>query len=182
MLLKNTRTGYGLVAISLHWLIAFVVIGLIIIGLYMVNIPISLRKLALFGWHKEFGILVLMLVSIRIVWRFTNITPWLPADMPAYEKFAARCAHFAFYILLFALPITGWMLSSAAGLPVSFFGFWLLPDLVSPDPILMEKLIFIHTWLSYTLIALLAAHISAALQHHFYRKDDILIRIIKPEV
>lgn len=180
MLLRNTQSRYGWVAIFLHWIIAIIVIGLIIIGLYMVNIPISLRKLALFGWHKEFGILILMLIAVRLIWRISNITPWLPETMPRYEKFAARCAHFAFYLLLIALPITGWMLSSAAGLPVSFFGLFVLPDLVSPDPNLMAQLIFLHKWLSYALIALLSAHVLAALQHHFYYKDNILLRILRP--
>ncbi len=180
MTLKNTQVQYGWIAIILHWLIAIVVIGLLILGLYMVQLPISLRKLTLYGWHKEFGVLVLMLVVIRLAWRLSNITPALPIHMPAYEKLGARLAHFAFYIFLFALPISGWMMSSAAGLPVSFFGLFVLPDLVSSDPSLMVQLIAVHKWLAYGLIALLCLHITAALQHHFYYKDDILRRMLRP--
>lgn len=177
---RNTPNQYGWVAISLHWLIAIIVIGLIIVGLYMVELTIGLRKLQLYGWHKEYGILVLFLVILRLAWRLSNLTPELPAHMPTYEKIGARSAHYLFYILLFTLPLTGWMMSSAAGLPVSFFHLFILPDLVSPDPTLMQTLISIHKWLAYTLIAILTLHILAALQHHFYYKDEILKRILHP--
>lgn len=176
MLLKNTKTHFGMITILLHWLMAFLLIGLLAMGIYMVNMPISLQKLKWYGWHKEYGLLALLLVSIRISWRFINITPSL--SLPLFEIIAARTVHYAFYIFMFAMPITGWIITSAAGLPASFFGLFVLPTLVSPNEetrILFQQ---IHQWLGYGLIATIILHTSAALKHHFINKDDILRRMI----
>ena len=107
-------------------------IGLIFLGLYMEPLPIHLHKLKLYGWHKEWGILVLLLATLRVLWRFWSPPPPLPMTMPAWQRLAAHSVHFAFYVFMFALPLSGWMISSAAGLPVSFFGIVVLPDLVAP--------------------------------------------------
>ncbi len=177
MQVKNTTQNYGLVAKSLHWLMAFIVIGLLILGLYMVTLPINAEKLKLYGWHKEWGILILMLVVARLIWRFSNITPPLPNHLPAWQKWAASSVHYAFYLFLFAMPLSGWMISSAAGLPVSFFGLFVLPDLVAPNKALMVLLEEIHKWLGYGLILAIVAHVGASLQHHFIYKDNILRRM-----
>ena len=179
MLIKNTEDHYGSVSILLHWMIAILMIGLLIIGIYMVPLPISREKLKFYRWHKEFGMLVLMLVFLRVAWRLSNITPSL-SNLPFLEKMAARSVHFSFYIFMFAIPMTGWMMSSSAGFPVSFFGLFLLPDLVSPDENLRITLIEIHKWLGYLLIATIFLHVGASLKHHFINKDDILRRMLWP--
>ena len=176
MPIKNTENRYGAIAILLHWIMAILLIGLLILGLYMVAVPISLEKLKLYGWHKEYGMLALMLVMIRIVWRVANIIPSL--SLPLWEIIAARTVHWAFYGFMFAMPITGWIITSAAGLPVSFFGLFVFPDLVSPNPDLMQLFQEIHEWLGYGLIATIVLHTSAALKHHFINKDDILKRML----
>jgi cytochrome b561 len=177
MRIKNTERRYGIVTISLHWLMAILIIGLVAVGLYMTRIPISLEKLKLYGWHKEYGILVLMLAMLRIVWRIGNISPLLPDTLPLWQKFGAHAVHWAFYGFMFALPITGWLLTNAAGLPVSFFGLFVLPDPISADPNLQHLFTEIHKWLAYGLILTFCAHVGAALKHHFINKDDILRRI-----
>jgi cytochrome b561 len=174
--LKNTINRYGLVAILLHWVMAILIIGLLILGLYMVRLPIGLEKLKLFGWHKEYGFLVLILVTIRILWRLINTTPKLL--LPAWEKRAARGVHWLFYGFMFALPLTGWLISSAAGLPVSFFGLFTLPNLIGANEGLVELFEEAHEWLAYGLIAIILLHTAAALKHHFIAKDDILRRMI----
>ena len=156
---------------------ALIIIGLIILGLYMTGLPFGLKKLKLYGLHKEIGILILMLVIIRIIWRVWNIIPPLPS-MPLWQKLAAYGAHYAFYVFMFAMPITGWMLSLAAGLPVSFFGIFVLPDLVAPNEHLRILLILAHKWLGYGLILTIFAHVGAALFHHFVHKDDVLRRML----
>lgn len=176
--IKNTRFGYGLIAILLHWSIALLIIGMLTLGLIMVRMPISLEKLKFYGWHKEVGILILELVILRIIWRLYNILPELPKEMPIFEKLAARSVHLIFYGFMIAMPLTGWLMSSAAGLTVSFFGLFLLPNLVGPNPALMHNLALVHEWLGYSLIALIALHSAAALKHHFIDKDDILRRMI----
>ncbi len=176
--IKNSENRYGSIAITLHWLIAILMIGLLGLGLYMTSLPFGLQQLQLYGWHKEYGILVLMLAVVRIIWRMRNITPTLPSSMANWEKFAAHGMHYIFYAFMFAMPMTGWMMSSAAGLPVSFFGLFILPDLVSQNENLRVILVQIHEWLGYGLIAAILGHTGAALLHHFYYKDNILRRML----
>lgn len=174
MLIKNSENRYGLVTILLHWLIATLIIGMVALGLYMVNLPVSLQKLKLYGWHKEFGILILMLAVIRITWRFFNRTPNLPSYLLPWKKLAARCVHYAFYGFMFAMPLSGWAMSSAAGLSVSFFGLFVLPDLVASDKALRVLFVEIHTWLAYGLIATIILHVGAVVEHFILYKDNIL--------
>jgi len=177
MLIMNSSSRYGLVAIILHWLMAILIIGMLIAGLYMVRLPISLQKLRWYGWHKEFGTLILMLVCLRLGWRFGNTSPVLPPTLAWFQRTAAHAVHYALYGLMILMPLTGWMMSSAAGLPVSFFGLFVMPDLIGPNDHLKDLLKVVHEWLGYGLIAVICMHAAAALQHHFYHKDDILRRM-----
>jgi cytochrome b561 len=178
MLIKNTNKRFGIIAILLHWFIALLMIGLVIVGLYMVELPVSLQKLKLYGWHKEYGFLVLALVFVRLIWRLSNQSPQL--EIPILERVAARLVHWIFYLLMFALPITGWLITSAAGLAASFFGLFTLPNLIAPSE--ESRLFFqeVHKWLSYAFIGFLALHTAAALKHHFINRDEILRRMILP--
>lgn len=177
--IKNDKTGYGLLAILLHWLIAAIVITMLIIGLYMTDLPLGTEKLKWYGLHKSIGIIILMLISIRLIWRLMNITPSL-GNLPRWEKFAARTVHWAFYVFLFAMPLSGWMMSSAAGLTVSFFGWFNLPNFVPENETLFHFMETAHTWLAYGLIATICLHVAAALKHSLIDQDDILLRMLKP--
>lgn len=172
---KNSADRYGLVAIALHWLMAVLIIGLLALGLYMTGLPTSLLKLKLFGWHKEFGILVLMLLLARLSWRLFNMHPQL--TIPLWEKWAALAMHCALYVFMAAMPLTGWMLSSAAGVSVSFFGLFTLPNLISANPHLKHLLAEAHEWLAYGLITAIIFHSLAAFKHHLIDKDTILRRM-----
>ncbi len=141
------------------------------------NLRTSEEKLRLYGIHKEFGILILMLVMFRIVWRIGNIVPLLPSTIPWWQKLAAHTVHWMLYGFMFALPITGWLMTSAAGLPPSFFGFFTLPSLIEPNDALLGLFENIHSWLAYGLIATFCAHVGAALKHHFINKDEVLRRM-----
>lgn len=176
MQLKNSADRFGVIAILFHWVMAIIIIFLLCLGLYMADLPVGLSKLKYYGLHKELGMLVLFLVSLRIIWREMNITPAL--KLPPLEKFAARAMHFLFYIVMFAMPITGWLVTSAAGLSVSFFGLFTIPTIISADPVKLEWLEEVHGWLAYALIAMIVLHVIAALKHHFIDKDDILRRMI----
>lgn len=176
MRIKNNTEHYGLIAKILHWVVALLIIGLLVLGLYMVRLPISLGKLKLYGWHKEFGLLVLALAMMRVTWRLINITPSL--NLPSFEKWAARIVHWAFYGFMFAMPLSGWAITSAAGLPPSFFGLFTLPNLVAPNEELRELFETMHEWIGYGLIATIVLHTAAALKHHFIDKDDTLRRMI----
>lgn len=176
MRIKNTENHYGIVAILFHWSMAILIIGLLTLGLWMVNLPIGHTKLKLYGWHKEYGFSVLILVFFRLMWRATNLTPAL--SIPWWEKTAARMVHGIFYIFMFAMPLSGWLMTSAAGLPASFFGLFVLPDPISPNE--NARLVFreVHELVGYGLIFTILLHIIAALKHHFINKDDILRRIL----
>lgn len=175
--LANTAQRYGAVAIMLHWLMAIVLIVLVVIGIYMANLPdvgFDTKKIGLILFHKELGILALGLAALRLAWRVGNALPRLVEHLPDWQKVIARVVHLCFYALMFALPITGWLMSSAAGIPVSLFGLFELPDLVSYNDYWFRSLIGIHKWLGYALIPLILVHAGAALRHHLLFKDETL--------
>ena len=179
----NTENSYGAAAIALHWLMAVLLIALVGVGLYMVRLPdvgFDTTKIRLILYHKEVGILVFALATLRLAWRVTNALPRLVEELPDWQKIAARFVHLCFYGLMFALPITGWLMSSAAGFPVSFFGLFYLPDLIPYDDYLSQVFIAVHKWLGYALIPLIIVHAGAALRHHFVLKDDTLRKMLRP--
>jgi len=179
--LENTEDRYGAIAILFHWSMALLVIGLAALGLYMVTLPdvgFNTQKIMLIIYHKELGVLAFVLLATRLTWRVTHILPQLVAHLPDWQQIAARFVHLSFYALLFALPMTGCLMSSAAGIPVSFFGLFTLPDFVHRDENLFQLLIDIHKWLGYVLIFFIVVHAAAALRHHFVFKDDTLRRML----
>jgi cytochrome b561 len=176
MQLKNSSNHFGLIAIILHWLMAVLIIGMLAVGLYMVEMPISIQKLKVYDLHKAVGLTILALACLRIIWRLSNSTPIL--NLPKLEQIAARLAHLGLYGLMLAMPLSGWLMSSAAGRTPSFFGLFNVPNLVNPNEQLMGLFQWAHQWLAYGLIALLTVHTLAALKHHFIDKDDILRRMI----
>lgn len=179
MCIKNTTNRFGIVAILLHWIMAALIIGLLIIGLYMVDLPISAQKLKFYGWHKECGLLVLMLAVVRLTWRLRNITPTL-ADLPRWEALAARIVHGIFYFFMFVQPITGWLITSSAGIPASFFGLFTVPTLVSANAVHQALFTEIHQWSAYALIGVFCLHVGGALKHYVIDKDHILQRMLWP--
>lgn len=176
MSLKNTTTHYGSVSKWFHWIMAVLVIGMLILGLYMSDLPSGIEKLDLYGYHKSFGILILCLVIFRLIWRLSNIQPAL--EIPNWEKFSAITVHWLLYFLMFAMPLSGWLMTSAGGHPPSFFGWFILPELVSPSTEKMHIFKTIHVVFAYSLIALILLHTAAALKHHFIDKDIILTRML----
>ena len=179
--LENTEDRYGAVALLFHWSMALIVIGTAALGLYMVTLPdvgFNTNKVTLVLYHKEFGLLVLVLLATRLAWRVTQILPRLVEHLPDWQKIAARFVHLSFYALMFALPMTGWLMSSVAGIPVSVLGLFTLPDLLPRDDYLFQRLIDVHKWLGYALVLLIFGHVGAALRHHFVFKDDTLRRML----
>jgi cytochrome b561 len=179
--IENKEDRYGTVALLFHWSMALLVIGLAALGLYMVTLPdvgFNTTKVRLVLVHKEFGVLAFVLLAMRLSWRVTQILPRLVENLPEWQKVAARFVHLFFYALLFALPMTGYLMSSAAGIPVSFFDLFMLPDLVHRDEDLFARYVAIHQWLGYVLILFIVVHAGAALRHHFVLKDDTLRKML----
>jgi len=168
-------------AMALHWLMALLLSALIALGLYMTRLPdvgFDTWKIGLILYHKQLGIGALALVALRLLWRAGNVLPHLVETLPDWQKVIARFVHLCFYALMLALPLTGWLMSSAAGISVSFLGLFMLPDLVPYDERLFHTLVDVHRCLGYALIVCMAAHIGAALRHHFVLRDDTLKKML----
>jgi cytochrome b561 len=178
MTVRNTTRHWGAVSQLLHWTIVALIIVQVTLALMGDDLPAGPRKLRLLAWHKSFGITVLMLVVLRLLWRWANPTPELPDTLKPYERGLARFTHGALYVLLFAMPLSGWTMSSARGFPVSWFHLWQLPDLVHKNRPLYDTLVLTHETLAWVLGAVVLLHVAAAVKHHFWLRDDVLRRML----
>jgi cytochrome b561 len=180
----NPPAQYSAVAKGLHWMIAALIVTQFTLAWSADDLPIGLHKLKLLARHKSFGMTVLMLAVIRLVWRFANRPPALPDGMTPPERWLAKATHIAFYVLLFAMPITGWMMSSAKNYSVSWFGLFTWPNLISQSDDAFVFLQSTHEILAWSLLGIAVLHILAALKHHFWNRDNVLLRMLpftKPE-
>jgi len=174
----TTPASYTRPAITLHWLIALIIFVSFPVGLYMVGLPVSPAKLKIYSYHKWAGVTVLLLALIRVLWRATHAAPPLPASVPPWQQALAGATHLLLYGLMLAIPVSGWLMSSALGFQTVYFGVLPLPDLVAKNKVLGEQLKFVHMFLNYTLAAMVFAHVAAALKHHLVDRDDVLIRML----
>ena len=179
---RNTGERYGAVAIALHWVMALLLLALVALGWYLVRLPdvgYDTRKIYLILTHKELGILALALALVRLAWRVGQALPALTDTLPDRQKVLARLVHLCLYALMFALPLTGWLMSSAAGFTVSFLELFDLPDLVRADDFLYGVLVTAHRWLAYALVGTIVLHAGAALRHHFVFRDATLTKMLR---
>lgn len=172
------NTSYNRTAIFLHWLSALMIVASFTLGLSMVDLPLSPKKLQWYSWHKWMGVTIFMVVALRLFWRIGHKPPPLPDAMPRWQKNAAHVTHWALYALLLLIPLTGWFRSAAAGLQVVYLGVVPLPNPISVDKPLGEQLKLVHMALNYLMAFLVFTHIGAALKHYFVDKDDILARML----
>jgi cytochrome b561 len=185
-MLASSETRYGTVAVTLHWLIAIGIIGMLILGKYMADLPNSdPSKFDLIQLHKSFGISILGLSGLRLLWRLVNKVPPLPAHMPAWERYAAHASHVLLYVLIIGIPITGWMMVSASplGIPTIYFGQFEIPHLpglqgFADQHAAEQQLRDTHELLGDVMIGLLVIHVGAALKHHLWDRDDVLLRML----
>ncbi len=173
-----TVARYSGVAIALHWLMALMILGSIAVGLYMVELDLSPQKLKLYSWHKWAGVTIFLLACIRVLWRLAHPAPPLPANLPRWQHTVAHATHLAIYLLLFAIPLSGWLMSSAFGFQVVYLGVLPIPDLLAKNKALAEQLKELHEVLNFTLWILLFLHVVAALKHHVIDRDCILHRML----
>jgi cytochrome b561 len=170
-------TRYTTTAIALHWLMAALILSTFCVGLYMSDLTLSPTKLKIYSWHKWAGVTAFILVFVRLAWRATHRPPPLPAAMPRWQLFAAHAGHAALYVLMVAIPISGWLMSSAKGFQTVYFGVLPIPDLLAKNKELGDTLRDVHQALNFLMITVVAGHIGAALWHHFIDRDDVLTRI-----
>jgi cytochrome b561 len=180
MQITNSGRQYGTAAVALHWLMAGIILALVGLGLYMVRLPdagFDAVKITLIIVHKQIGMIALGLLLLRWLWRQINPLPPLVATIPQWQQVAAIVVHLSFYALMLALPVTGWLMSSYAGIPVLFFGT-ALPDPVPQNAALFGMFRQIHDYLGYAIGVLVCLHAGAALHHHFLLRDRTLHKML----
>jgi cytochrome b561 len=168
--------SYTRTAVSLHWLIAGLIVSAFALGWVMTELAISPLKVRMFNWHKWVGMTVLALAALRTLWRLTHPAPAL-LPMPAWQRISAHALHGLLYAMMFALPLSGWAYSNATGYPIVYLGLWRLPDLVTKNKALAAQLVEVHETLGWVLLAIVVIHVAAALKHHLVDRDETLGRM-----
>ena len=169
---------YTPTAKALHWLMTALIFGLLALGFYMHDLPLSPDKLKLYSWHKWAGVSVFLFLWLRLLWRLAHRPPALPGHMAKAAQWAAHAGHATLYGLMIAIPLSGWLMSSAKGFQTVWFGLLPIPDLLTKNKEAGDWLAMVHQSLNLLLLAVLVGHIGAALKHHFIDKDDILTRML----
>lgn len=179
MQLRNTSRRYGIISISLHWIFAIAVYAMFGLGLWMVTLSYY------DGWyhqapelHKSIGVLLMMGLVIRVIWRHISPPPAAPKTHSKFTRISAVAAHITLYALLFALLISGYLISTAEGKPISVFGIFDVPATLADAGSQADIAGVIHLWLAWSVLILSVLHGLAALKHHFIDKDDTLKRML----
>ncbi|MGA8260343.1 MAG: cytochrome b [Arenicellales bacterium] len=161
-----------------HWTCVILMLVLFVLGWMAVVYPLSPAKLALFKWHKSLGLLLLAWVILWLGWRATHRAPGLPGEMSTGEKRGTHLAHGLLFALMITMSISGWVINSSANFPLEWFGLFRVPQITAPDKNVQDAASLIHLVLFWAVTTVLIVHIAAALQHHFVRRDDILLRML----
>jgi len=172
---------YDPVARTAHWLHVLLLLGSFTLGFIMVDLASSPLKLQMFAWHKWIGVIVAAVVLLRFVWRLRHSPPPLPVSIPAWQREAARISHRLLYAMLFAVPLSGWLMSSAKGYQTVLFAVLPIPDLLDKNPPLGAALEEAHWVLNKLLLGLIALHVAAAFKHYFIDRNQVLARML-PDV
>ena len=179
MSLKNTADRWGGVSKTLHWLIALLILALGIVGLLMGELPKTPKYFWVYTAHKSIGISVLALVALRLLWRLHAGAPKPVPGTPSWQERMASATHWLLYVLMFAIPLAGWLYDSASGLrPFKLFGLFEMPKLVAPSEQAAQLSHALHEWGFWALILLVLAHAGAALYHHVHQRDATLARML----
>jgi cytochrome b561 len=176
--MQSPTARYTPTSIALHWIVGLLIIGNLCFGLYTVDLPLSPQKLRYFSYHKWVGVTILLLAAVRLAWRLRHPPPPLPATMPPWERTAASGSHVLLYVLFFAAPLSGWLMSSALGFQTVYLGVVPIPDLLGKNRELGDALKIVHRTINYSMAALIVVHAAAAIKHHFHDRDDVLTRMI----
>ncbi len=178
---RNHAQGYGLVLIVLHWFMAMVIVGLFALGLWMTDLTYYdswYRKAP--HIHKSMGILLALAWIVRVVWRMTNVKPKPIQSIPKSERIIATAVHWLLYLLMAAVIMSGYLISTADGRPIDVFTWFSVPAWITSIDNQEDLAGKIHFYLACSLVGLASLHALAALKHHFYDKDATLVRMLNP--
>ena len=168
---------YSSAAIALHWLVFVLIVIGWGLGFYMADLPFSPQKLKYVSWHKWLGVTIFFAAAFRLAWRLGHDVPPLTA-MPAWQRAAAVTVHWLLYALILVIPFTGWLFSSASGVPTVYLGVVQLPDLIAKNKANADLLRSMHAILNWTLLTVVIGHTAFALKHHFIDRDKVLGRML----
>lgn len=182
MALRSTRENWGWVTRTLHWLIGLTVLGMLAAGLYagsldQSNVQGDLEYFTVIDLHKSFGVLVICLAAVRVLWRLSEATPSLEDEIPRWEIVLARASHLLLYLGLFALPVSGFLWATAYGEPLRLFG-WKLPTLVHLHGAAANTAHHVHTFAAFGLLGVVGLHVAGALKNHFVSRNDVLRKML----
>jgi cytochrome b561 len=176
---RNTESGYGIVAVVLHWSTAVTVIGLFALGLWMVDLsyydPWYRRAPEI---HKGVGVLLFGALLFRVLWRRLNPRPRPGRTLTAFERRASSAAHALLYLLLLTIMVSGYLISTADGRPIDVFGLFQVPATLSRLPNQADVAGDVHFVLAVSMVSLASVHAAAALKHHFLDRDHTLLRML----
>lgn len=176
--MRSRPEGFGIVTRLLHWLMAAGILGTFALGAYIARMEVGLANLWLFGLHKTIGICLLTLALIRLAWRILTPPPGpLPGPAP-WEMALARATHRALYVLMVAVPLSGWAYASATGLDVLIFNTVKLPGIAPVSEAWEDALQLLHRLLTWTLLALVGLHVAGAIKRSLIARDGTLSRMI----
>ncbi len=178
MPLKNTKEQWGSVSKTLHWVIVVLFLAMAWIGLTMGDMRNGPDKVATYALHKSIGITILVLMLLRLAWRLYAGAPDPVPGTPRWQERIATLTHWALYALLIAMPISGWVMNSAAGFPLQWFGLFNLPAIAGKDHNLHELAEGVHEQLFWILVVVATLHAAAAFYHHLFQRDATLTRML----
>jgi len=178
-MLRNSADRYGLVTKCLHWSIALLILTLIALGWYMVDLTYFDRWYnASLSWHRILGLVVLALAAVFVIWKALSPSPAYPASIPRAQQMAATGVHHFLVLLMFLIPLTGYVISTSAGKAIDVFGWFQIPALFAIDTTVRDIAIQIHFYAAYGIGLLALGHAAAALKHQFIDGDGILKRML----
>jgi cytochrome b561 len=181
MALRSSADHWGLVSRIWHWGTLALLVVIVPLGVYMADLPKGIAKLRLYALHKSIGITILGIVVLRTIWRLVDGRP-AEVPMPPWQARAATGLQGALYLLLLGVPLAGWLMNSAAGFPLRWFGIVNLPALMRPDHPLQEVLASVHVYAAWTLVVLACGHAAAAFKHHYVDRDATLLAMLSPRL
>jgi cytochrome b561 len=177
MSLRSTDHQWGFVAKFFHWLMALGILGVGIVGLLMTEMSPSMSKINIYALHKSAGLTILALFLLRLLWRLIDRRP-VDEPAPRWQQVAAHITHGVLYVLIAAIPLSGWLFNSLHGYPLQWFKQFSVPALAEKNDALAPVAHAAHEYLFWLLILVLVAHAGAALKHHVFDKDNVLRRML----
>lgn len=179
-MLKSHDLRWGGLAKAFHWTIMLLILAQAAIGLTMVNLPRRPSVFAVYDLHKSIGLTILALAILRLAWRAVDRRPADVPGMPSWQRRLAHATHVLLYVLIFAVPLSGWLFDSATGLrPLHWWGVVPMPSLTGgPDRSLADFTRALHHWMFWTMVVIVLGHVAAACKHHFIDNDDTLRRML----